>query len=112
MQVFKYVLQFLRARRDGRAFSLPDSQSSDIAAAVADEAVFLGLSELQTASLRFSRQYQYDFKHYSADDILRKNSSSGLVTPGWELVSVTPHTQGSKDGFYGSHLVICRRLKP
>ena len=63
MQVFKYILQYLRAKRNSKAFSLPASLSSDTAAAIAEEAVFLGLPELQTASTRPTGQYEYIWTH-------------------------------------------------
>ena len=58
-QVFKYVLQYLRAKRDSKAFSLPASLGADTAAAVAEEAVFLGLPELKMASTRPTGEYEY-----------------------------------------------------
>ena len=112
MQVFKYILQYLRARRDSKAFSLPASLDSERAAAVADEAAFLGLPELQTASIRGTVEYEYDFKEYYDHDRGIVNFP-GVVKSGWELVSVTPLVSGSRMGFITTRqLVICRRLKP
>ena len=114
LQVFKYVLQYLRARRDSKAFSLPNSLSPDIAAAVTDEAGFLGLPELQTYSLRHTGEYEYKMtSHNVHHDENRWTKVSGVssysivVNPGWELVSHC-FAPNSTDWLY----VTSRRLKP
>lgn len=76
MQVFKYVLQYLRAKRDSKAFSLPASLSSDTVTAVTEEAMFLGLPELQTASTRPTGEYEYNWTY--SDPVL---SSKALTQP-------------------------------
>ena len=110
MQVFKYVLQYLRARRDSKAFSLPASLSSDTAAAVAEEAVFLGLPELQKASIRPTGGYEYDFTYYQLSPGANAPKwPNTYVKPGWELVSTHLACNGSGNT---NTLVVCRRLKP
>ena len=125
MQVFKYVLQYLRAKRDSKVFSLPASLSPDTAAAVADEAVFLGLPELKTASMRCTGEYEYLFTCHNTNDhysnqvnLSRKwtdlsadkrfphdvQSQPVLARPGWELVSIHWETRYA--------FLTWRRLKP
>ena len=114
MQVFKHILQFLRANRDSKPFILPASVSQDTAAAVADKAVFLGRPDLHTASMRRTGEYEYDFRYYreysEIRDCLYKKHSPVVVEPGWELVSALLGFTGG--GIYNTLLVICRRLKP
>ena len=94
-----------------RLAALPDSLSPDAAAAVADEAVYLGLPELQRASMRMRRTGKcvYDSKSYNLD--AQENSvydTTPAVKSGWELFSA--HL--SCTGGFRSLCVICKRLKP
>ena len=114
MQVFKYILQYLRAKRDSKPFNLPASVSPDTASAVADEAVFLGLPELQSASMRPTGEYEYDIRYYGeysdVRDCLYRKDSPAVVHSGWELVSA--HVGFTGNGNYNTLLIVCRRLIP
>ena len=104
MQVFKYVLQYLRARRDSEAFRMPNALSEDTADAIWDEAEFFGLPGLSkllecAEDPQLPVEYEYDFQMRLTYDLC-----SWGIRDGWELVSAN-----SMYGENNNLLVICRR---
>ena len=98
-----YYLRARRGSKEAMEYSLPASLSADTAAAVAEEATFLGLPELLATSwCRVEElqplEYVYNFKTRQKYDLESKGIPSG-----WELVSANS-IAGDKDYM----LVICR----
>lgn len=79
LQVFKHVLQYLRAVRDQQPFACAESLSRDQLAAIAAEAHFYGLADLERATLERNTQAEYEYKYFLTVDSGEGSSSRTFV---------------------------------
>ena len=89
LQVFKHVLQYLRAVRDQQPFACAESLTRDQLAAIAAEAHFYGLADLERATLERNTKAEYEYKYFSTvDDGEGSSSRTFVYNP---KVQILPH---------------------
>lgn len=95
LQVFKYILQYLRAVRDQQPFACAESLTRDQLAAIAAEAHFYGLADLYRATLERNTKAEYEYKYFSIiDNGEGNNSVTWVYSP---KVQICPPPYASKE---------------
>lgn len=65
--MFKHILQYLRAVRDQQPFACAESLTRDQLAAIAAEAHFYGLADLERATVERNNKGEYEYKYLAID---------------------------------------------